>query len=51
MYFEEFVTDYRGRYYSILEILGRIFKAFAYHIDDRVHIKTMCQRLTEVYEN
>jgi hypothetical protein len=51
LYFQEFFTNCKGRYNSILEILGGIFKCFSYHVEDKTHIKAMCQRLTEVCEN
>ena len=51
LYFEEFVRDCRGESVSILTILIGIFQSFTYHISDEDHVKAMCQRLTETWEN
>ncbi|MEI6899636.1 MAG: hypothetical protein WCL00_07150 [Bacteroidota bacterium] len=51
MYFQEFVTNYKGEYLSILSVLIGIFQSFTYHVSDKDHRTAMFQRLTEVWEN
>jgi len=51
MYFQEFITNYKGEYLSILQVIIGIFQSFSYHITDKDHKTAMFQRMTETWEN